>query len=173
MNNRRGVSLIELTINLTAASVLMLLSVSAVHSVMSIRSRTSELTDHSRSVARLALQLRRDVHSAESAEMKTENELLLRLGKNEVVSYRVAPEAIVRRSSVTDSSNPEDSSHERFTLRSSTLAELAISQDLRTIELVISRQIPSRTEQKMIENKIRAVVGLWRVETVEGKLDAS
>jgi type II secretory pathway component PulJ len=165
MKNRKGFSLIELTINLSAASMLMLLAVSAVHSVMTIRTITSGLVEHHKSVARLSLQLRRDVHSAEVAKVGDENVLQLQLAHQEMVEYRIVPGAIVRTASGAKLEDSDNAGHERFELRESTEVEISLSQDARIVELAIWRNSPSRAEPKLMESKIRAVVGLWQANS--------
>jgi hypothetical protein len=67
MKLRRGVSLAELLLAMSASSVILTMSVGMIHRVMHTQSRTRSFFDGERATLRLSRQFRQDVHSARSA----------------------------------------------------------------------------------------------------------
>jgi type II secretory pathway component PulJ len=80
MNNRRGTSLIELLIVMSACTVVLTLSAELIHRVMRVQSRSQAFANSQRSAQRLSTAFRNDVHSASRYETDPE-----RLGENGLI----------------------------------------------------------------------------------------
>lgn len=79
MNRRRGISLVELMVTMSACVVILTLSVTLIHRAMHAQSKSRLFFDVERSSQRLSESFRRDVQSASSAEVGDEAGLLLQL----------------------------------------------------------------------------------------------
>lgn len=97
MNRRRGSSLVELMMCMTAGSTLMLVAIGLVHQTLTVSSQASQQVDHDRTLARLATQFRRDAHAATEASADAETELRLSLSDETEVIYAAADRKITRR----------------------------------------------------------------------------
>jgi hypothetical protein len=93
MNRRRGISLVELMLTLSACSVILTLSAALIHRAMHAQSKARLFFDSERSAVRLSDSFRHDVHRATSAEVSDQtggDDLLLRLqlAGGQQVEYR-------------------------------------------------------------------------------------
>jgi type II secretory pathway component PulJ len=82
MNRRRGISLVELMLTLSACSVILTLSAALIHRAMHAQAKARVFFDGERSAWRLAESFRHDVHRANSAKVVDQpdsGDLLLRL----------------------------------------------------------------------------------------------
>jgi hypothetical protein len=73
MKSRRAISIVELTVFMTAASVILTMSAALVHQAMRTHSESRAFYDAQRSALRLARQLRRDAYEATAASVDGEN----------------------------------------------------------------------------------------------------
>jgi hypothetical protein len=80
MNKRRGTSLIELLIVMSACTVVLTLSAELIHRVMRVQSRSQAFANSQRSAQRLSTAFRNDVHSASHYETDPD-----RLGENGLI----------------------------------------------------------------------------------------
>ena len=90
---RRGVSLAELLLAMSACSVILTMSVGMIHRVMHTQSRTRSFFDGERAALRISRQFRQDVHSARSAVTDADRlvpEVLLQLEMEDeqTIEYR-------------------------------------------------------------------------------------
>lgn len=101
MNNRRGVSLAELLLAMSACTVILTTSVGVIHRIMLTQSKSRSFFEVERSAWRLSSQFRRDVHSARQVvaardDAPTDAALALRLSDGETISYHHEFESVVR-----------------------------------------------------------------------------
>jgi hypothetical protein len=128
MKSRRGVSLVELLLTMSACTVILTMSAALIHRVMHTQSKMRAFHDTQRSALRLANAFRHDVGRASGAETNaTElaNDVFLRLqiGEDEIVEYRHTEGNVTRE--YKQGANP--TSHEAFVFPAE--IELAVRQE--------------------------------------------
>ena len=100
MSVRRGISLVELMLTLSACTVILTMSAGLIHRAMHAQSKSRMFFDGERSALRLAESFRRDVHDANSIATRETGggDLLLRLqlAKEQSVEYRQAAGRVER-----------------------------------------------------------------------------
>lgn len=101
MKNRRGVSLVELLLVMSAATVILTMSAGLIHRIMHAQSKARSFVDVERSSLRLANTLRCDVHqataaSAGDADLDEGVFLHLRLPENQTIEYHCQQGAVQR-----------------------------------------------------------------------------
>jgi len=99
MRSRRGVSLVELLIVLSATTAVIGLSGKLMHQMMHAQSRANAMQQGERSALRLSAQFRGDVHRAREASVAGEagNMAVTLLGSDAgEIQYRLEGEAVVR-----------------------------------------------------------------------------
>jgi hypothetical protein len=74
MKGRRGVSLAELLLTMSACTVILTMSAGLIHRALHAQSRSRGFIDDERSALRLGEAFRRDVHSATDVEITSANE---------------------------------------------------------------------------------------------------
>ncbi|QDU89173.1 hypothetical protein Pla175_25600 [Pirellulimonas nuda] len=97
---RRGMSLVELMVVMTACSVVLTLSATLLHRLMHVQSQSQQLQDRERNAVRLARQLRSDAASATTVEVVEGADgpsIALQSDRLENVEYRMA-DGVVHRS---------------------------------------------------------------------------
>jgi hypothetical protein len=100
MRDRRGISLAELLVTMSACTAILSLGAVLLHRAIHLQGRTSDFFVAQRSALRLSDQFRSDVHAARSAETHNlpENTVLrLTLGDEKSVDYQFV-DGIVQRS---------------------------------------------------------------------------
>lgn len=97
MAKRRGISLVELMLTLSACCVILTLSAGLIHRALHAQSKARLFFDGERSASRLGQAFRRDVHDANSAATG-EGESLLRLEMpgGQTVEYRLSSGRVER-----------------------------------------------------------------------------
>ena len=96
---RRGVSLAELLVVISSATVILTMSATLIHRIMHTQSRAYAFFCVERSALRLTTQFRRDVHSATDASIDgagDEGVLTLQLTGDQTVEYRRAEGNVAR-----------------------------------------------------------------------------
>ena len=100
MNNRRGVSLAELLLAMSACTVILTTSVGVIHRMMLTQSKSRSFFEVERSAWRLSSQFRRDVHAAHRVVSPGDDAptatLELRLLSGETIVYGHELESVVR-----------------------------------------------------------------------------
>ena len=101
MPNRRGISLLELLLTMSACTVILTTSAALIHRAMHTQSRARAFCDGERSALRLGESLRRDVHAAREAtigDAAGDNGPLvsLKLAEGRTVEYRQAAGRVER-----------------------------------------------------------------------------
>jgi len=101
MPKRRGVSLAELLLTMSACTVILTMSAGLIHRALHTQSKSRSFFDTERSAMRLSESFRRDVHAAQDAAIGTaaqDEGLLLRLqfSGSQLVEYRQAAGRVER-----------------------------------------------------------------------------
>ncbi len=113
--SRRGISLTELMVLMSATTMILSMSAVLLHRVMRVQVDSRAFADVERSAARLSRQFRQDAHRAttvtvESAKLKSNVLVELQLPMNETIEYSRANGNILR----TDSRSGKVASREEF-----------------------------------------------------------
>jgi hypothetical protein len=142
---RRGISLMELMVVMSAASMIITTSALVLHKMMRVQEQTRYFFENERAVERLARQFRRDVHDADDVEVDAEaSEIEAQDGDGSLIALiRCDDRAIsyVRTAAgIVRTVHPGEGSpaHETFTL--APLARLTIEEESapRTLTLTIT-----------------------------------
>jgi len=98
MKVRRGISLIELLLVMSAASVVLTLSASLIHRLLHAQTTAASIADVERSALRLGEAFRRDVHQATRVSVGSTDDLLfgLEMPDDQTIEYRSQPTAVQR-----------------------------------------------------------------------------
>jgi hypothetical protein len=101
MKNRRGISLVELLLALSAASVILTLSTALIYRILQAEMRARKSVNAERTCLRLARAFRRDVWQATEANPSAAdqgNGVLVRLSlpPNQTIEYRRTPAGVLR-----------------------------------------------------------------------------
>lgn len=144
MKRPRGVSLIELIVVMTVATVVMGVAVGVLYTLMRIEGTTREHLRLRTAQGRLGQQFRRDVHAAISfttpdgeAGGKTSGGWELQLAADRVVRYRVEEDKLVR----TEAGGGDGEARESFALGSDATVTIRIEDDSKPtiVSLLIAR----------------------------------
>ena len=101
MKYRRGVSLVELLLVMSAATIILTMSAGLIHRIMHAHSKAQAFVDVERTSLRLANTFRRDIHQATVAAIdspSSPNGVFLRLQapQNQSIEYRREQGAVLR-----------------------------------------------------------------------------
>jgi len=163
MRQRKGSTLVELVLSMTAGSTVMLLAISLVHQTMMVTEKSKHRTDHNRTLDQLAESFRRDVHLAETvfsaiADSADSNTLTMRLTDNSEIAYSVYGSTVERKRK----NGPEGNEFERFVLDPSSLARFWVLQTpgRAVLQVLSPTGIGERpTKPELI---VETIVGRWK-----------
>jgi len=174
--NRRGVSLIQLTLLMPALLVLFLLTVAWIHQTMTFSSNIKKQQSQHQNLTRLASQFRRDVQRCESISMVNEQQICLQNRDLTETNYTVSEHAIQFWQNGADGQRMR---HDQFDLASGSISKFDDTELPDWISLVISRlpapnrfseQPRSTSDQTMItELHIRSKPNRWGESLSMGK----
>lgn len=155
MNRRSGFTLIELTITMSAGTVMMILAIGMLHQSMTLASRAHQQMQHLRALDRLAREFRRDAHRAQGCTVGPEGVIHFSLPDQGVVTYRAAGRQITRQQPLADGRSRRES----FVLtdQSSTTFE-SLSEPFRAVATVVHRP-PGAVTTPRVDRKVSAVIG--------------
>ena len=102
MKGRRGVSLAELLLTMSACTVILTMSAGLIHRALHAQSRSRGYIDDERNALRLGEAFRRDVHSATGVEIASDNEaksilVTLQFAEGQTIAYRQGETGRVER----------------------------------------------------------------------------
>ena len=141
---RPGVSLVELLVVMSMATVILTTSATLIHRIMRVQSKAYAFFDVQRSALRLTSQFRRDVHQATDASIRGEGvEALLTLPSagNQRVQYRLADGNVLRVLSIKG----DAVSQEVFSFPADTEWTLQKRADPRRLVLALAARPPGNT----------------------------
>lgn len=99
MAKRRGISLVELLLTMTACAVILTLSAELIHRMLHAQSRARAVQDGQRSAFRLERSFRNDVHQAtriQTTDAAKESLLVVQLPNSRTAEYRTSEAGIER-----------------------------------------------------------------------------
>lgn len=157
-NHRKGSTLIELVLSLTAGSAVMLLAISLVHQTISVTEIAKHRSDDSRTLDRLAQSFRRDVHLASKVDLADADTLVIESFEGSIVTYNVRGRTIVRERET----GKDGKEFERFSLgrNESLRLELLAAPDRARLVVQSDTGIPKRPYKPDLIAE--AMVGRWK-----------
>lgn len=174
--NRRGFSLIQLTLLMPALLVLFLLTVAWIHQTMTFSSNIKKQQSQHQNLTRLATQFRRDVQRCESISMVNEQQICLQNRDLTEINYTVNEHAIQFWQNAADGQRMR---HDQFDLASGSISKFDDTELPDWISLVISRlptpnrfsEQPTSTSDQtvMTELHIRSKPNRWGESLSLGK----
>ena len=174
--NRRGFSLIQLTLLMPALLVLFLLTVAWIHQTMTFSSSIKKQQSQHQNLTRLASQFRRDVQRCESISMVNEQQICLQNRDLTEINYTVNEHAIQFWQNAADGQRMR---HDQFDLASGSISKFDDTELPDWISLVISRlptpnrfsEQPTSTSDQtvMTELHIRSKPNRWGESLSLGK----
>jgi len=174
--NRRGVSLIQLTLLMPALLGLFLVTAAWIHQTMTFSSNIKKQQSQHQNLTRLASQFRRDVQRCESISMVNEQQICLQNRDLTETNYTVSEHAIQFWQNGADGQRMR---HDQFDLASGSISKFDDTELPDWISLVISRlpapnrfseQTRSTSDQTMItELHIRSKPNRWGESLSMGK----
>lgn len=174
--NRRGVSLIQLTLLMPALLGLFLVTAAWIHQTMTFSSNIKKQQSQHQNLTRLASQFRRDVQRCESISMVNEQQICLQNRDLTETNYAVSEHAIQFWQNGADGQRMR---HDQFDLASGSISKFDDTELPDWISLVISRlpapnrfseQPRSTSDQTMItELHIRSKPNRWGESLSMGK----
>jgi hypothetical protein len=174
--NRRGVSLIQLTLLMPALLGLFLVTAAWIHQTMTFSSNIKKQQSQHQNLTRLASQFRRDVQRCESISMVNEQQICLQNRDLTETNYTVSEHAIQFWQNGADGQRMR---HDQFDLASGSISKFDDTELPDWISLVISRlpapnrfseQPRSTSDQTMItELHIRSKPNRWGESLSMGK----
>ena len=96
MTRTRGSMLIELSLTLSAGSVLTLLAIGTIHQTMRAASIARERCEVDRTLHRLATQFREDVHSSHAVDHVSDELTSMTFGEQSTIVYLMKPGSVQR-----------------------------------------------------------------------------
>jgi hypothetical protein len=154
-NNRSAFTLVELSISMSAGSALMILAIGLVHQTMSLSSTGRQRSDHQRTLARLAVEFRHDVHRAAECNVESPGNIELVLAGDNLVTYEARGNRITRRQPLDDGRTRREVF--TFSVQSTATFE-SIDQSTRAAVTIVHNSHLSN-EHPRVDRKIIAVVG--------------
>ena len=142
---RRGVSLVELLVVMSAATVILTLSTGLIHRVMHAQTKARHLADLERTTLRLGNELRSDVHLATTATVQSAlggngTFIRLQLVDGNVLEYR-RDEMTVRRVQLQDG---RVVAHDEFAFGETFELDANVEKDRLVVVSITSRDVPER-----------------------------
>ena len=134
--NRRGVSLIQLTLLMPALLGLFLVTAAWIHQTMTFSSNIKKQQSQHQNLTRLASQFRRDVQRCESISMVNEQQICLQNRDLTETNYTVSEHAIQFWQNGADGQRMR---HDQFDLASGSISKFDDTELPDWISLVISR----------------------------------
>ncbi len=107
MANRRGFSLLEMTIVISVSSALLVMLVSGINTTKKFSSAMDDQKIQHQQLSRLANDLRRAVHDCETMEIRNVNELHL-FSQGESTVFKIGDETVTMEKSVDDKTAREE-----------------------------------------------------------------
>lgn len=155
MNNRRAFTLIELTVTMSAGSVMMILAIGMLHQSMSLATIARQRADHQRSLDRLAGEFRRDVHRAVRINVDTQDEIELILSDQKVVTYTAQGNQVTRQQPLADGRIRR----EAFEFHDSSTATFETLKQPARAQLTVVHQSAGGLAKPRVDRKVAAVLG--------------
>lgn len=167
--NRKGFSLLETMVAVSASFILILMAIGLIHQSFRLSSIAKSRNESLAVQTRLARQFRDDVHQSTEAEIDPEGSLHLKTEPNGLITYRfeTTPNCAVIR--VSDSSQAVKERREIFFLGATCVVQFEQSTEPERILLSIDSFAPEDPTIRRTETRITASVDrLRKLERLSG-----
>ena len=166
MKQRKGTTLVELVLSMSAGSAVMLLAISLVHQTMILTEKSRHRADNHRTLDQLAQNFRRDVHIAAEVDATSDETLLIKNWDGSTVSYTSQNHSVVRQRKHAASINM----NERFILGDESTVSFRRMPNPERISLIVSSETGLNGIPPRVELNVESTVGRWRLlERGEGE----
>ena len=136
MTRRRATTLAELVICLSIGSSIMLLAIKVTHQAMTASSQARQRGDVDRAGARLAQQLRHDVHRAVDVTVEVPENLRVEHVDETVTTYQADRGRIIRDHQLADGQNER----EEYRLTDDDALEFRLVEEPKRVQLTVRRR---------------------------------
>lgn len=166
MKKRKGSTLVELVLSMSAGSAVMLLAISLVHQTMTLTEKSRHRADNHRSLDQLSQHFRRDIRLAVGIELTSNDELLIKNSDGSQVSYTCQNHYVVRQRRHTSLGNE----NERFILGAESTASIQKIPNPERISLIVSSETGLVGIPPRVDLHVESIVGrMLLLELSEGK----
>jgi hypothetical protein len=158
MSTRRAATLVEMVMTMSAGTSLILLAIGLMHQTLTLSRQASGRADAQRSLARLAMLFRDDVHRARAVAVENDDQLNLELADEGRVLYRFVDHRLTRE--YQRASGKVE--HERFAFDAGHSATFQSLREPTRAGLIIRHdpglyKVPAKTELH-----VEAVLNRWQ-----------
>ncbi len=166
MKRRRAFTLVETLMTMTMGSSLMLLAIGLVHQSMSTSKLAKLRGEHDRSIARLAQQFRRDVHSASEIQSCAPEKVTLSMNDGSTVTFKVEGTKVTWEKVSVDSVV----AREWFQFDTRCNAKFAEHSKPKGVVLTVERKVEGAEALALpVDLRVLAAVGRWQLLERIGK----
>lgn len=158
MSRERAFTLVELLVTLSAGSAMMVMAISTVHQAMQFSTLCRDRADAGRSMARLAEQLRYDVHRAEKATVDSEQSVTIRLPDGSTVTYKINGNRVTREQPLASG----ETWREVYRFSEKQRGKFSAMDDPKRVMAVIEFDAGLKNFEPRIDRQIAVVVGRMR-----------
>lgn len=158
MMHRKGSTLVELVLSMSAGSAVMLLAISLVHQTICLTEKSRHRADNHRTIDQLAENFRLDVHMSSEMEVTSDETMLVKNRDGSVVTYLSQNHSVVRQrrhASLGDE-------NERFVLSVGSTASFQRISNPERISLTISSETGLNGIPPRVDLHVESIVGRWR-----------
>ena len=158
---RKGISLIETVIAVSASSLIFLLTIGVLHQAMRLSSKAKSRTDFHQSNTRLAKYFRDDVHQSTQMKLADDGSLELSLKDSETVTYRMenGDGSVVIRE--VKRPGGETRAQEVFRMLDTASCKFEIQDNPDRVTLELDSEIPGEIGLKRVEMRVSATANRW------------
>jgi type II secretory pathway component PulJ len=158
MTQRKGSTLVELVLSMSAGSTVMLLAICLVHQTMTMTQISKHRSDHDRTLDQFAQCFRRDVHLSMEVVPSDSNSLALRFSDGSEATYTVDDHAVSRKRK----DGPDGDEFERFVLGNKSTARLEWIPSTKLALLVVLSETGIKERPSKPDLVVEAMVGRWK-----------
>ena len=159
MKQRKGSTLVELVLSMSAGSAVMLLAIGLVHQTMTLTERSRHRADNHRTLDQLAQHFRRDVRMALEIDATSEEDLLITNPDGSSVSYTSLNHSVVRQRKHASTGNE----NERFILGDVSTASFQRISNPERISLTVSSETGHDGFPSRVDLQVESIVGRVRL----------
>ena len=168
---RKGITLIETMIAVSASSLLLLLSINVLHQTLRLSSKAKSRTDFHQSNMRLAACFREDVHNASNTALSEDGSLILTLSGSGAIVYRQESDASSLVIREVKTSNSEIHQQDVFRMLDSATCKFQIIEKPNQVAMKVDCNIPGEVDLQRMEMRVLATPNRW--SQVASKLGAT
>lgn len=158
MNSRRGYTLIELAVCMTAGVTLLVMCVGLLHQSMQLAKTEKGRAEQQRRADRLASEFRRDVHHATDVDVVSAQEVKLQ-SESQTTTYQATGNIVRKR----QTRNGRLAQQDTFELGPDSSIKFDTQQSPARVQMTVVTGNPINSTQR-IDRHVRAVIGRFPAE---------